>query len=329
MAPCSKSVGIGIALLVVVGVAVGVGVGLYLKNKHDGGGGGTLPLVTPPVLKACPPSLKSGNLGQSADFSTQTLDPSQIHDRFFDPMGGPTSLFRMLSDVDARIQSINDRWSQFSACMASTPVAYSLGTSSWASSPPFYAQCSELWSSPVGGFDQWAQVGSTTYLYVRGGDEIVAAEMVGNGTFGNIQKVTIWYSVGVAELNRSNVSHCVAMVYAEPNVPIFELSAGGSNIGYCGVQLKSDGTLLNVTGSADFGTGCSSSDTSCTLANSISTPASCSGGVNEFSLPALGRKAYGDGSRGASAYPGGVLNTITLANMGNDDSFFGPSLPTV
>jgi len=239
----------------------------------------------------------------------------------------PTNLFRMLSDVDSRIQSINDRWSQFSACMASTPVAYSLGTSSWASSPTFYAQCSELWSSPVGGFDQWAQVGSTTYLYVRGGDGIVAAEMVGNGTFGNIQTVTIWYSVGVAELDRSNVSHCVAMVYAEPNTPIFELSTGGSNIGYCGVQLKSDGTLLNVTGSAEFGPGCSSSDTSCTLANSITTPASCFGGVNAFSLPALGRKAYG--THGASAYPGGVLNTITLANTGNDDSFFGPTIPTV
>jgi len=325
MAGCKASVGIGIALLVVVGIAVGVGVGLYLKNKNDGErGGGTIPLVTPPVLAACPPSLKGSfmpNGAHASRFTTQTLNSQEIVDRFFNPAGGPTNLFDILTTVDQRIQGINDRFSQFSGCMGNAPTQYLLGTSSWAASPAFYAQCSEPWSGAYPGFDQFGQVGNTTYLYVRGGDTILAAALTGNGTFGNVVSVSIWLSVGV--MNR-NGSHCVVMVYAEPSHNIFEMSVAGSNVGYCGVQLKSDGVALNVTGSSD---GCMPTDSSCTDANSITTPTTCSTSVNTFSLPALGRKAYA--TFPASNYPGGSLNTVTLANSGPDDTFFGPTTPTV
>jgi len=313
---------LGVVLLVVVGIGVGVGVGLYLKNKNSGNGSGNIPYVTPPVATACPSGLKGGLAGQGTPFQTQTLDPQQIIDRFFNPAGGPTNLFRILSDVDQRIQSINDRFDQFSGFMSNSPVSYSLNTASWAASPTFYAQCSVVWG--VGsGFDQWGQVGATTYLYVRGGDSIVAAQLVGNGTFGNIQSVSIWYSVGV--INR-NGSHSVAMVYAVPSELIFEMSVAGVNVGFCGAQMKSDGVVLNVTGSAD-GPGCAAVDSSCTQAASLATPTTCNSAVDTFYLPALGRQAYA--SFAASAYPGGVLNTVTLANSGPDDTFFGPSSPTV
>jgi len=304
-----------------VGVAVGVGVGLYLKNKHDNSGSNAIPFVTPPVKAACPRSLGGGVMGSGAEFHSQTLDPQQIVDRFFNPSGGPTNLFDILQSVDQRIQSINDRFSQFSSCMSNTPTAYTLSTA-WATSPSFYAQCSEIWGAGSG-FDQWGQVGSTTYLYVRGGDGIVAAKLVGNGTFGNIESVTIWFSVGI--VNR-NGSHCVAMVFAQPSLSIFEMSVAGVGVGYCGVQLKSDGVTLNVTGSSD-GPACAPVDSSCTLANSITTPATCSASVDSFSLPALGRQSYA--TFAASTYPGGSLNTVVLANTGNDDTFFGPSSPTV
>jgi len=309
---------------VVVGVAVGVGVGLYLKNKSDGGGGGGsihIPYVTPPVAAACPSALKGGLSGLSAQpgFRTQALSTQEIIDRFFNPLGGPTNVFDILLGVDGRIQGINDRISQFAACMSNTPTAYSLNTT-WAASPTFYAQCSETWQVNSG-FDQGGQVGSTTYLYVRGGDAIVAAELVGNGTFGNIDTVTVWYSVGI--VNR-NGSHAVVMVYAQPAASIFEMSVAGVGVGYCGAQLKSDGVAMNVTGSSD---GCQPVDSVCTSAASLSTLATCSAAVNTFSLPALGRKAYA--SNPASMYPGGSLNTVTLANSGPDDTFFGPSSPTV
>jgi len=253
----------------------------------------------------------------------QTLNPQDIVDRFFNSMGGPTNLFDILQAVDDRIESINSRWSQFSGCMSNTPTAYSLDTT-FASSPTFYAQCSETWSSG-NGFDQWSQVGDTTYLYVRGGDGIVAAQVVGNGTFGNVKQVTVWFSVGI--INR-NGSHAVAMVYAEPSTPIFEMSVAGVNVGFCGVQMKSDGNVLNVTGSEDY-TSCAPTDTSCTLASSLTTAATCNAFVDSFSLPAMGREAYVVGIYGASGYPGGSKNTVVLANTGTDATFFGPSVPTV
>jgi len=312
-----KAVWIGIAIIVVAGIAVGVGVGLYLKNKVKGGG--TVPYVTPPVKAACPPSLKgTGSMG----FEAQALDPSIIVDRFFNPTGGPTNLFDLLASVDSRVQGINDRWSQFSGCIGNTPTSYSLGTA-FASSPTFYAQCAETWSGGSG-FDQFAQVGDTTYLYVRGGDTIVAAQIVGNGTFGNVHSVRLWYSVGVQPPR--NGSHGVVMVYAEPGTPVFEMSVAGVGIGFCGAQLKSDGTVMNVTGSAD-GPGCAPTDSACTSANDITTTATCNANVDSFSLPALGRKMYS--TFAASAYPGGALNTVTLTTTGNDDCFFGPSTPSV
>jgi len=321
----NQKVVIGVVLLVVVGVAVGVGVGLYLKNKNDGGDGAVhIPYVTPPVAAACPSGLKGGLSGLSAQpgFRTQSLNTQEIIDRFFNPTGGPTNLFDILLGVDARLQGINDRFSQFADCMSTTPTAYSLNTA-WAASPTFYVQCSDVWGGGGSGFDQFGQVGSTTYLYVRGGDTIVAAKLVGNGTFGNIDTVTVWYSVGI--VNRGG-SHAVVMVYAQPASSIFEMSVAGVNVGYCGAQLKSDGVSMNVTGSAD---GCQLVDSACTSATSLSTPSTCNAAVNTFSLPALGRKAYVDLSNPASMYPGGSLNTVTLANTGLDDTFFGPSSPTV
>jgi len=324
MAPCNKTVAISLTLLVVVGVAVGVGVGLYLKNKNDGGNG-NIPYVTPPVAAACPISLKgTGNIGAGYEFRTQTpLNPQDIISRFFS--AGPTNLFGILQGVDDRVADINSRWNQFSGCSGNAPTAYSLGTDAWSDAPTFYAQCSEYWSGG-NGFDQFGQVNDTTYLYVRGGDGIVAAQIVGNGTFGNTQSVTIWFSVGI--INR-NGSHCVGMVFANPSLPIFEMSVAGAGIGFCGVQMKSNGAVLNVTGSADMGT-CDATDSSCTSASSITTPATCSLAVDTFYLPALGRKAYTDNVNfGASAYPGGELDTVTLHMTGNDDTFFGPSIPTV
>jgi len=316
-----KTVGIGLAVCVVIGVAVGVGVGLYEKN-HNSNSGRSIPYVTPPVKAACPPSLK-GSATQSAEFRSLALDPNEVVARFFNPSGGPTNLFDILSSVDQRVQGINDRMSQFS-CMSNTATAYQLDAT-WTLTPTFYAQCSEVWQGGAAqGFDQWGQVGSTTYLYVRGGDGIAAAQLVGNGTFGNIETVTIWFSVGI--VNR-NGSHCVAMVYARPSQNIFEMSVAGNGIGFCGAQLKSDGSVLNVTGSIDMGTTCNAVDSSCTSAASITTPATCGASVDSFSLPAFGRKSYA--TFGASAYPGGSGNQVSLTVTGNDATFFGPSSPTV
>jgi len=321
-----------ICFIVVAAVAVGVGVGLYLKH-HDGGGG-NIPYVTPPVLKSAPSSLKT-NYQSSAikapsversPFEYLSIDPTQdVIERFF--VNGPTFLWGILQGVDDRVSSINDRWSQFSGCMGNSPTAYSLDLG-YMSSPTFYAQCAELWNGSPPGFDQVGQVGDSTYLYVHGGAGYVAALLQGNGTFGNIDIVNVWYSVGVN--SNGNGSHCVVQVYAQPSANIFEMSVAGFAVGWCGVNLRSDGATLNVTGSQDMGQTCGPIETLCVEATSITTPTTCTGASNDFYLPALGRKQYGDSPfQGASNYPGGALNQVTLYNLVPDQTNFGPATPTV
>jgi len=304
-----------------------------LKHQNDGDGGGSLPYVTPPVLKSAPASLKtsyqpSAIKGPSVeryllDFLVQSIDPTQdVIERFFVP--GPTFLWGILQGVDDRVSGINDRWSQFSGCMGNSPTPYSLDLG-YMSPPTFYAQCAELWNGSPPGFDQVGQMGDSTYLFVYGGSGTVAALLQGNGTFGNIDTVTVWFSV-----TGGNGSHCVAQVYAQPSANIFEMSIAGYNVGWCGVNLRSDGATLNVTGSQDMGLTCGPIETLCVEAASITTPATCTGASNDFYLPTIGRKRYGDAPfQGPSNYPGGDLNQVFFNNTGKDDTNFGPNAPTV
>jgi len=320
-----KAVVISVTVVVVVGVALGAGLGVYYSKNNGNNGGGSsslsLPYITPPVKAACPASLRNAAGSQSSHFKTQTLDPTIITSRFFNPSGGPTNLFNILEGVDARLQGINQRLSQFGCMFNNNGAFYQLNA--WVPTPTFFVQCSEEWGTGSSGFDQWGQLGNTTYLYSRGGDGIIAAMVVGNGSFANVATVTIWTSVGI--VNR-NGSHGVMQIFAEPAFNIFEMSVAGAGIGFCGAQLRSTSTVMNVTGSAD-GPGCATTDSSCTAASSISTPATCGPSANIFVLPALGRQAYG--TNAASMYPGGAADQVVLSDTGNDATFFGPSSPTV
>jgi len=279
-----------------------------------------LPYLTPPVRAACPVGLK-GVAGSSGNFRTLSLDPGAVLDRFFNPLGSPTDLFTILGTVDSRVQGINQRLDCCFPCMSNTPVNYTLST--WGTNVEFAAQCSE--GDAANGFDQWGVVGNVFYLYSRRGDGVVAAQITSNATDGS-QAVSIWFSVGT--MNR-NGSHGVVQLLALPSEQVFEMSVAGSSIGYCGAQLKSNNATMNVTGSTDMGTTCNPTDSVCTSAANVTTIATCSASCSTFTLPALGRQAYGGGMFGASMYPGGSANQVVLTTTGNDATFFGPSSPTV
>jgi len=311
---CQKVLIIGVPSVIVVAAAVVIGVAVsQLLHRNSGV---ALPYVTPPVKQACPPALKSGNSRRLQ------LDPQSVRDRFFDSEGGPTNLFDILEGVDQRIQGINSRLSQFGCINSTTPVSYVLNT--WSFQETFLAQCSEMWEGG-NGFDQFALVDDVFYVYVRGGDGIVAAKMVLNST-GGAQEVDVWFTVGV--INRDG-SHGVGQLKALPNDNVFELSVAGSGLGFCGAQLKSADGLVNCTGSSDMGETCMATDSVCTAASNITEYETCTGEVNMFTLPALGRQAYGGGQFGASAYPGGLLNVVALSTTSPDDVLFGPSAPVV
>jgi len=320
-----RQCGIGVAVLVVCLAAAAIALVFYEK-KYDGP---SLPYITPPVQKAAPVGLGGSPQPASGRFKTMTLDPSIVQDRFFNtgPQGGPSNLFDILGQIDGRIQGINSRLSYF-GCMNNAPTGYSI--SSWNTAPQFFAQCSETWSSGDG-FDQWALLNnnSTFYLYARGGDGIQAAIATLDSNR-NVIEEYVWYSVGIN--NPHNGSHGVVQIYADPVHGVFELTAAGAGLGFCGAQLRSDSSFMNVTGSIDMGTTCTPTDSVCCDANTLAAVAasSCaSDGVDSFSLPPLGREAYGAGQFGASQYPGGAANQVVLTTSGDDDAYFGPSAPVV
>jgi hypothetical protein len=300
-----------------------------------------VPFLTPPIKSSCPNALTSDlflRRRRLAEFNTDN-----IKERFFNADGGPTNLFDIIADVDNRLQELNDRMPSFEACMQDDPTPYSFNVSG--ESLTFYAQCSDTLTDGMGSssgvadsssFMQWAFYNNTWYLYERVGATIVASQLRVDTSATNpsapdddsssVQNIHVWYSVGI--MSRTG-SHAVAHVYSNPAADVFEMTAAGVGIGYCGVQFRSSEGLFKATGSADgVGYVCEATDSACTLADNFDETGVC-GSMSNFSLPKLGRQAYADGTWEASLYPGGTENTVTLSNSGVDDAFFGPSSPTV
>jgi hypothetical protein len=353
---CVICVSVVVVVLLVIGLTMGLllpwtgGCSVAGNNCENSGSTTTvivLPYVTPPVASAAPtvfvvsistqsnPS-KFATLSKRFRAQSTGLNPQTVIDRFFNPTGGPSNLFGILKDVDGRVRGINGRLgNEFAACMASTPKAYNLTT--WGLNTTFYAQCSETWSGPQGqttttGFDEWAIKGPNFYLFEGGGETHVAAILYNFNKTGGPDLVRVWYSVGC--INR-NGSHGVVEILARPKEGVFEMTAAGGGLGFCGAQIKSNNATMNITGSEDMGT-CGEIETVCVSAADISQTANCTGDVNVFQLRPLGRMNYsitGVGcthppcDNGPSKYPGDVKGNVYLTGTGLDDTFFGPAHP--
>jgi len=293
----------------VIATSLGVFFGYFYGNYSS------IPYITPPVKAVVP----QGYL-ISSGFQLSTLDPADIQSRFFTP--GPTYVFGILADADSRISDINSK-SHYHHCMKITPTAFTLNV--FGVAVPFYSQCYSYDSGSTTEFQQWAIIGNTSYLYYRGGETNLAAITTthSNGTV----DVQIWFSVGIININGSRAG---VQIIATPNNGNFEMSTGGSGIGYCGAQLKSNNIVLNVTGSLDLGATCNPTDSACLYANDTITAAICTPDVNTFTLTAMGREAWTNALgnyQAPSAYPGGSANQIDCALDASNSIDFGPTTP--
>jgi hypothetical protein len=282
--------------------------------------GTPLPLVTPPVRAAVPASLAGGKSLMRDAPRSLTLDPSDMKSRFFTE--GPTSIFRLLALVDSGITEINGRIAGGDApCLASPPVAYSL--SPFGSSIPFFAQCQ---ATNANGFVQFGQMNGSTYLYSVAGAGPVAVQVtpIGDGGY----EVHAWMSI--ADGKTTGGSYGVIELLADSSAHSFELAVAGRGFGYCGAQLKSDGTSVYEIGSSDMGTTCNEPATACVSASDVLAPGTCGLVVEKFVLGALGRvaSAGATGPLAASGYPGEPLNGILLDGSATDSTTFGPTAPT-
>ena len=344
-----------------LGLTVALCAGVGCSDGASKAAGIELPLLTPPVRAATPPAL--GGTGPSkaqSDVSIPrsraeersattvqrnlfALDTADLKSRFFS--AGPTSIFRILGDVDGRIEEINRGSRDDAACLTQEPVPYTL--TPFGQTLTFYAQCFRRFagSTTDGSFFQFGLKDGVLYLYAATGAEHVAARITplgdtasdgglsSSGRYG----VDAWIGVGY-----NNAASCGPMtgfdgcaygvieLHTDESRRGLELTVAGVGFGYCGAQLKSDGSHVFAIGSSDIGDSCLTTSTLCVAASDLTTPEVCSPQLTMFSAPALGRLAVSGskGSMGPSQYPGKTDNQIVLNGSASDSLDFGPSLPS-
>ncbi len=339
--PCRwPAVALGLVLVaaVVLGVLGGVGV-LTPSSSSSGDTGATLnslPEVKPPVQASAPRALDANRAKATARLAS--LDVDEIIDRFFNPSGGPANLYDLLDGVDGRIRSVNLRWGLFAACVNATSYT-NVSLAAWTGDVVLRASCAEQWESlnNFTGFILFSRtaLNDTHYvfdIYERGPETAVAARSSYHAVLVNettreianltVDRVELWYSVGLSNLNGS---HGVVHLLALPTEGVFEMAVAGNGLGFCGAHLRAEGSVLFSTGSADMGTTCSATDTLCSSVNSTESVSgvNCSGVA--YALAPLGRGPYIGPSGtplGGSAY---ANNTIVLRANGTDDTLFGPT----
>ena len=303
----------------------GMGPGLT-PGPGPGSDGGMGPGLTP--------GPGPGSEGGMAPRSGASLDARDIKSRFFS--AGPTNIFSILGEIDARINEINGRsQGKDVPCLSQTPVLYTL--TPFGESVPFYAQCVSRVSTPTparAAFVQFGQKDGITYLYEAIGAESIGARVAAVGASGQYA-VDAWMAVGYDNAtgcgNGTGFDDCsygVMALKADSSHLTFELSVAGIGFGYCGAQLKSDGATVYLKGSGDMGATCNESASLCVSASDVATPVMCTS--SSFALPALGRAATSgpNGVWGSSKYPGVGSDAVILDGTSTDSLGFGPSVPT-
>jgi len=324
-------------------IAFGVTCALFVTlsgcSKSSATGIG-LPELTPPVKAAAPAGLQSRNLLRSpADL---TLDAAEFKSRFF--AAGPTYIFDILTGIDSRITEINTRSaSSTAACLTQSPVEYTI--TPWGQTVTMYGQCYEILSGATAQDPKLIQFGvkdGVTYLYVAVGAAWVAAKAT--LVTGSTTDYTVDAWMGVGYTNQGGTcgggtwdgcSYGVLQIKADSQASTFEMAVSGLGFGFCGAQLKSDGTNVYGTGSTDMGATCNSVDTLCKLASDMTTAGDCTA-LTTFDIPAMGRVAATSSGAtgtipatwGASTYPASPSPAVTLDGTSTDSMYFGPVTPT-
>jgi hypothetical protein len=328
-----KNLFLVLASVSLAAVVAGCGGGDDDDGSGDTDGGSTpeaLPLIKPPVERATPEGFLS-----AAAIAPHLLDSADIKGRFFTE--GPTSIFRILDEIDGRVTGINGRNADGThACNSQEPVEYTI--TPWGQSVTMYARCFETFGDGgADGFIQWAQADGVTWLYSQVGSGQLAFITTEADETDEYQ-VQAWLTVGDSTAEEwDGGSYGVIQLQADSAAVALELAVAGMGFGYCGAQLRSDGTIVYAEGSLDMSATCLAIDTLCVAADDVTTPATCEEPLTTWEIDSLGREAApssGIASEpakpetwGASTYPASGPN-VTLDGSDTDDMHFGPTEPT-
>jgi len=276
--------------------------------------GPKLPRITPIVRAALPPGLG----GTAPQGVAPILNTSDIKGRFFEG-NGPTDIFRILMGVDGLIDDINQRTGD---CMTQTPVAYTV--EAWGQTLTVYAQCLLDMHAPEGSPPSFTQFGKapdgTTWINVAIAGSSLLAQLTPSTTATGEYAVHTWLTIPVNTLDCSTStrgSYGVVEIIADESTAAFEMAVAGTGFGYCGAQLKSDGTSVYIKGSPDSGSNCGAIDSTCGAASDVSMPATCGTSTTDFALTPLGRIAVSSCNVGGSQYPASG-NTVDVSGTATD-----------
>lgn len=302
-----------------------VACGLWVGNPKKPGtekSSLNLPAILPQVKAATPVALRVNAALNLA------LPYADLKQRFF--AAGPTNIFQILEDFDGRLGGYNSRAADNqSACVTQEPVAYTIEAQG--ETLTFYAQCYEQLGAGAANDPKLIQFGvkdGKTYLYTAVG--AMRAAVIATPSGEDTYDVQAWLGVGYQNAaacgSFDGCSYGVMRLQADSTKQQFEMAVAGVGFGYCGAQLKSDGTAVYAIGSLD-GPGCAAPDTLCGTAADLSVAGDCAA-ISTFALPALGRTAVTAGSHQAAAslYPDSP--NVILNGSATDSLDFGPVVPT-
>lgn len=328
----------------------------------SGSSSGSFPSISPPVKAAVPAgfggtasimdevrvpySLSAMFESAVAPFNNKTLPVSTFNTDFFQT--GPTVLLNITGGVDNRASAYT---SSSSSCKTATPVSYKITPAGQsAAGVTMYASCSQQINSGFTGDPGvvlYGTQGGNFYVYQAVGTSWTAAILTPDGSSFDVH---LWYSVGIGNgIAGSNGGQCgtvgqfdscsygVAEVLTNAASSTFQMSAAGVNMGYCGVQLGSDGTNTFAKGSAGVGGSCAGVDSVCVLSKDEQTAATggiCSSATpfgNPSATPSTGTVAIGISTGAGKAIPTIAASTyptstnVTLDGTSTDAVHFGPT----
>lgn len=264
-------------------VALTMALAISACGKDESGGQGiTITKMKPPVKAAAGSALTAS----SRIMKLTSIDPNNIKDRFFD--AGPSSIMDILGSLDNRLGEIETRSAESSRdCLNAEPSDVTL--SIYGESVTAKIQC--LDDMGASGFLAFGKDGSDWWVIdaVGAAHTVAKASALENGK----NEVEIWGGVGFTNASSfgswDNGSYGFYHVKANNSTNEFEMTAGGIGMGFCGVNLRSDGINLYVEGSPDGAAGaCSTTSSSCVLSSDLSGTGSCAS-INTFGLSRLGR----------------------------------------
>jgi hypothetical protein len=266
-----------ISLLLLAAIIIPTSVFLLNKNHYTL----HIPPIEPPVYDTAPEGFEI----PSRRFLQHEYS-NEVKQRFFSG-DGPTDIYGLLDSVDQRTQSLNNRMvEQDRPCLRNEPVKINVQGFSGNENIEIFVQCYDELSNNF--FIMFGKKDGIMYLYEKGPATTTTALI--EDTNETLPNVDVYFTVGNGMLLTQSGSRGLFHIKAEPKNDIFEGTAAGIGLGFCGVQFKSNGNNVKTIGSVEGPGGtCQPINETCTDDNLQEMQLANCNQVS-FSLTPLGRK---------------------------------------